>query len=110
MKEELASLHYGAGTYLIYYFGEHRPDLLDKLLEPHHDSLANAFCHHQANVYEKKHKLLDVLQHYRPDLLKSVLSRINVHSAAMGWAARSEERRVGKECVSTCRSRWSPYH
>src|SRR3546814_15015293 len=27
---------------------------------------------------------------------------------AKGW--RSEERRVGKECVSTCRSRWSPYH
>src|SRR3546814_16257543 len=30
------------------------------------------------------------------------------------WATlerkRSEERRVGKECVSTCRSRWSPYH
>src|SRR3546814_20625234 len=25
-------------------------------------------------------------------------------------AARSEERRVGKECVSTCTSRWSPYH
>src|SRR3546814_979223 len=24
--------------------------------------------------------------------------------------ARSDERRVGKECVSTCRSRWSPYH
>src|SRR3546814_2135864 len=23
---------------------------------------------------------------------------------------RSEERRVGKECVSTCRSRWAPYH
>src|SRR3546814_20943682 len=35
--------------------------------------------------------------------------------AAARWeesidAARSEERRVGKECVSTCRSRWSPYH
>src|SRR3546814_20504245 len=26
------------------------------------------------------------------------------------WVLRSEERRVGKECVSTCRSRWSPYH
>src|SRR3546814_19961828 len=25
-------------------------------------------------------------------------------------SSRSEERRVGKECVSTCRSRWSPYH
>src|SRR3546814_13633448 len=32
--------------------------------------------------------------------------------AALGVAGqhRSEERRVGKECVSTCRSRWSPYH
>src|SRR3546814_19902408 len=31
--------------------------------------------------------------------------------ALFGLAAgRSEERRVGKECVSTCRSRWSPYH
>src|SRR3546814_19480601 len=27
-----------------------------------------------------------------------------------GRGVRSEERRVGKECVSTCRSRWSPYH
>src|SRR3546814_7809388 len=28
----------------------------------------------------------------------------------LGFDRRSEERRVGKECVSTCRSRWSPYH
>src|SRR3546814_12954636 len=27
----------------------------------------------------------------------------------LGLWSRSEERRVGKECVSTCRSRWSPY-
>src|SRR3546814_6285427 len=26
------------------------------------------------------------------------------------FSLRSEERRVGKECVRTCRSRWSPYH
>src|SRR3546814_12885232 len=29
--------------------------------------------------------------------------------AIMEMTDRSEERRVGKECVSTCRSRWSPY-
>src|SRR3546814_6002107 len=29
---------------------------------------------------------------------------------AVSVKVRSEERRVGKECVSTCRSRWSPYH
>src|SRR3546814_7724005 len=31
-------------------------------------------------------------------------------AAGIKKAGRSEERRVGKECVSTCRSRWSPYH
>src|SRR3546814_8792501 len=31
-------------------------------------------------------------------------------TAVPGACCRSEERRVGKECVSTCRSRWSPYH
>src|SRR3546814_19416069 len=37
-----------------------------------------------------------------------------VGTDAWSWDApfshRSEERRVGKECVSTCRSRWAPYH
>src|SRR3546814_13629461 len=40
---------------------------------------------------------------------------INFGYTIYGWRQvpvdmRSEERRVGKECVSTCRSRWSPYH
>src|SRR3546814_11802701 len=30
--------------------------------------------------------------------------------ALVAVSLRSEERRVGKECVSTCRSRWSPFH
>src|SRR3546814_2487393 len=34
--------------------------------------------------------------------------RLSISSASR--RLRSEERRVGKECVSTCRSRWSPYH
>ena len=29
---------------------------------------------------------------------------------AVWEAGRSEERRVGKECLRLCRSRWSPYH
>src|SRR3546814_11557380 len=32
------------------------------------------------------------------------------HALVLHRPDRSEERRVGKECVSTCRSRWSPYH
>src|SRR3546814_12675580 len=34
----------------------------------------------------------------------------NSEPRAQAFTGRSEERRVGKECVSTCRSRWSPYH
>src|SRR3546814_14784335 len=33
-----------------------------------------------------------------------------VHRGLPIFYHRSEERRVGKECVSTCRTRWSPYH
>src|SRR3546814_19397113 len=35
---------------------------------------------------------------------------VNLLGGAQGRTSRSEERRVGKECVSTCRSRWSPDH
>src|SRR3546814_1929380 len=39
------------------------------------------------------------------------ISRACRHGPALcRRSVRSEERRVGKECVSTCRSRWSPYH
>src|SRR3546814_12755649 len=37
-------------------------------------------------------------------------SFIAINPRTLTTLARSEERRVGKECVSTCRSRWSPYH
>src|SRR3546814_6308719 len=36
--------------------------------------------------------------------------RLHHHRLGRPSQSRSEERRVGKECVSTCRSRWSPYH
>src|SRR3546814_16020018 len=39
-----------------------------------------------------------------------ILFRLRIRSPWSLTQIRSEERRVGKECVSTCRSRWSPYH
>src|SRR3546814_1217630 len=38
------------------------------------------------------------------------LNDLRAFGCALRHARRSEERRVGKECVSTCRSRWAPYH
>src|SRR3546814_15404279 len=40
----------------------------------------------------------------------SPIKKVLEGSAGAMMLPRSEERRVGKECVSTCRSRWSPYH
>src|SRR3546814_12375239 len=46
--------------------------------------------------------------------LAEAKGEIAYSAAFLEWfgeeAKRSEERRVGKECVSTCSSRWSPYH
>src|SRR3546814_20066752 len=57
---------------------------------------------------EKVDRLLLVrpkLDHARPPQITS--KRVRSSSCAL---PRSDESRVGKECVSTCRSRWSPYH
>src|SRR3546814_2557782 len=45
-----------------------------------------------------------------PDALAIADVGLLVAVRALAFGFRSEERRVGKECVSTCRSRWSPYH
>src|SRR6058998_4399628 len=41
---------------------------------------------------------------------EGVISFVNEHFIPVRVDNRSEERRVGKECSSPCRSRWSPYH
>src|SRR3546814_14657667 len=56
--------------------------------------------------------LMDTSASMLDETVVGVIRRRNMdiatQRASPKW--RSEERRVGKECVSTCRSRWSPYH
>src|SRR3546814_6972063 len=50
------------------------------------------------DIYSSSSKTIDALM------------KLELPSGVEVEIKRSEERRVGKECVSTCRSRWSPYH
>src|SRR3546814_1340774 len=59
-----------------------------------------------ARNYTDAISTLSRLRDFHPDDLRLEFAI----AEAMMQAGRSEERRVGKECVRTCRSRWSPYH
>src|SRR3546814_18186777 len=78
-----------------------------------------------ANIaYRMNPRLVRGLDYYNLTVFEWVTDRLGAQGTVCGGgrydgliellggkpAPRSEERRVGKECVSTCRSRWSPYH
>src|SRR3546814_20968490 len=60
-------------------------------------------------VREVKMKPMEFLQGARIDRARLLLESTDLPLKTVAFR-RSGERRVGKECVSTCRSRWSPYH
>src|SRR3546814_14487178 len=59
------------------------------------------------NILDEDEAQLRLLQLESPVLSNAEFEAMVSH---MGETARSEERRVGKEWVSTCRARWAPYH
>src|SRR3546814_8530179 len=88
------------------------------------------FCFKQKTAYEMRisdwssdvcssdldpHHLLSLRDFGDDRLSKEILARLELRVSRLHLpdgaerTQRSEERRVGKECVSTCRSRWSPY-
>src|SRR3546814_16908946 len=71
-----------------------------------------AMAEEQMNFQAEVSRLLDIVAHSlyseKEIFLRELVS--NAADACDRLRHRSEERRVGKECVSTCRSRWSPYH
>ena len=64
------------------------------------DALPEVLSDQTVQAFEK----YDVLSH------RELESRFEVWAEQYTTIARSEERRVGKECALLCRSRWSPYH
>src|SRR3546814_14983153 len=88
------------------------PDFSDISLRDYQETMQRPF------FSLSKKKRLKPIEYLSPD--KSVTVHVSANPAygmatiwdadIMIYLARSEERRVGKECVSTCRSRWSADH
>src|SRR3546814_12712357 len=85
----------------VYGSDAHNPELL----------MAIAAARHFETNPERRRRLSaradQLARHLNPDC-----AAVSHTARAFNWQNRnrSEERRVGKECVSTCRYRWSPYH
>ena len=64
------------------------------------------------NIREENevYQLLPEMPLLNPQAISTALFPYSVHYHRTISSTRSEERRVGKECASMCRSRWSPYH
>src|SRR3546814_15287521 len=75
----------------------------DLILQCRRDRLGQLLPMHQEGAALGQPVLLAFFRRQLVQLLQGVAKIVL-------FGSRSEERRVGKECVSTCRSRWSPYH
>ena len=78
-----------------------------------------AICDDDKNYREKIEKVIETegilpkseIRFYEYESGKELLKNADIlHDLVFMDMRRSEERRVGKECASMCRSRWSPYH
>src|SRR3546814_7319096 len=72
-------------------------------------------CHSRSKAGGNEKRADQLRRNRDPHAVASGCTMIHCHSSPLALSvrlesSRSEARRVGTECVSTCRSRWSPYH
>ena len=63
-----------------------------------------------AAALRAQEQVFDLLSKRLPVAVTIAGLEVAEHAEDLFNRVRSEERRVGKECYSPCRSRWSPYH
>src|SRR3546814_15264057 len=68
-----------------------------------------AYCSKLLRLQSRVDATLEQARRILPRLPGSAEVHVGITAQHQAFFLRSEERRVGKECVSTCRSRWSPY-
>src|SRR3546814_14420295 len=86
-------------------------DLADATGAERGDCLVDDFEQQARAVFERTAVgVVAIVDAVAQELVEQIAVRAMYFDGIEAGQRRSEERRVGKECVGTCRSRWSPYH
>src|SRR3546814_12857389 len=100
------ALGFDGGDYVVY--PKHG---VGRVIELQSSEIAGAKLELYVLRFEKERMTLRVPTNKAESVgMRKLSSSATMQEAMTTLKGRSEERRVGKECVSTCRSRWSPYH
>lgn len=73
------------GTFVIELFAEKRPDLLHAVLHPHEAGIAKGLSGQNSSWFSDAGAFLKSMRSHSPDVLKSILTKVNVVEASKGW-------------------------
>lgn len=73
------------GTFVIEFFAGKRPDLLHAMLHPHEEGIAMGLSGQNSSWFSDAGAFLASMGSYSPDVLQSILTKVNVAEAAKGW-------------------------
>ncbi len=73
------------GTFVIELFAEKRPDLMHAMLHPHEEGIAKGLSGQNSSWFKSAGAFLQSLRSHSPDVLMSILTKINVGDASKGW-------------------------
>lgn len=88
------------GPYVVALFGEERPELLPKLLQPYSEITGKILSHRNASWFKDAESYLHAVQKYAPKVLSEILNAVEVQSAAIGWDAALRANKSHRSAVS----------
>src|SRR3546814_3449524 len=102
-------------VYFVFFFFKQKTAYEMRISDWSSDVCSSDLAHLMHDVHPVKFEAGRMEFRARPEAPNNLIHRVSEQLSnwtGQRWfvSLRSEERRVGKECVSTCRSRWSPYH
>ncbi|MBM1310353.1 hypothetical protein JQT66_09265 [Sulfitobacter mediterraneus] len=88
------------GPYVVALFGEERPELLPRLLQPYSEEIGKILSHRHPSWFKEAASFLQAVEKYAPKALSAILDAVEVRSAAIGWDAALRAGKSHRSAVS----------